>query len=200
MGYDVDVAADGAAGVEMVESRHPDVVLLDLAMPTMSGLSALERLRTWSKVPVIVLSVMGEEDDKVRALEAGADDYLTKPFGMQELNARIRLALRHARPEPEPSVWQSGTVRIDIEHRSVIVDGQEVHLTPIEYELLKQLVLGAGRVLTHRVLLARVWGPDYADETHYLRPIITSLRKKLGPQLIRTEPGVGYRLQPSADA
>jgi two-component system KDP operon response regulator KdpE len=199
MGYELDVAANGAEGLEMVETRHPDVVLLDLAMPTMSGLSALERLRTWSKVPIIVLSVMGEEDDKVRALEAGADDYLTKPFGMQELNARIRLALRHARPEPAPSVWQSGAIRIDIDRRSVRIDGEDVHLTPIEYEVLKQLVLDAGRVLTHRVLLARVWGPAYADETHYLRPIITSLRKKLGPQLIRTEPGVGYRLQPSAD-
>jgi two-component system KDP operon response regulator KdpE len=192
MGYEIEVASDGAEGVKKVEAWSPDVVLLDLAMPRMGGLSALEHVRTWSKVPIIVLSVMGEEVDKVRALEAGADDYLTKPFGLQELHARIRVALRHAGTQ---SILQFGNVRLDVDKRLVTVSGTEVHLTPIEYELFKQLALSGGRVLTHRVLLSRVWGPEYENEVNYLRPVITSLRKKLGTHLIKTEPAVGYRLQ-----
>jgi two-component system KDP operon response regulator KdpE len=195
MGYEIEVASDGADGVARVESWRPDVVLLDLAMPRMGGLSAIEQVRTWSKVPIIVLSVMGEEADKVRALEAGADDYLTKPFGLQELHARIRVALRHANTGPLESVLQFGDVGLDVERRLVTVRGEEVHLTPIEYELFKQLALSAGRVLTHRALLNRVWGPQYEAEVNYLRPVITSLRKKLGSRLIKTEPAVGYRLQ-----
>jgi two-component system KDP operon response regulator KdpE len=192
MGYEIEVASDGAEGVKKVEAWSPDVVLLDLAMLRMGGLSALEHVRTWSKVPIIVLSVMGEEVDKVRALEAGADDYLTKPFGLQELHARIRVALRHAGTQ---SILQFGNVRLDVDKRLVTVSGTEVHLTPIEYELFKQLALSGGRVLTHRVLLSRVWGPEYENEVNYLRPVITSLRKKLGTHLIKTEPAVGYRLQ-----
>jgi two-component system KDP operon response regulator KdpE len=192
MGYEIEVASDGAEGMKKVEAWSPDVVLLDLAMPRMGGLSALEHVRTWSKVPIIVLSVMGEEVDKVRALEAGADDYLTKPFGLQELHARIRVALRHAGTQ---SILQFGNVRLDVDKRLVTVSGTEVHLTPIEYELFKQLALSGGRVLTHRVLLSRVWGPEYENEVNYLRPVITSLRKKLGTHLIKTEPAVGYRLQ-----
>ncbi len=175
-----------------VEGWRPDVVLLDLAMPKMGGLSAIESIRTWSKVPIIVLSVMGEEADKVRALEAGADDYLTKPFGLQELHARIRVALRHAGSQ---SILQFGDVRLDVDRRLVSVSGEEVHLTPIEYELFKELALSGGRVLTHRLLLNRVWGAQYENEVNYLRPVITSLRKKLGTHLIKTEPAVGYRLQ-----
>jgi two-component system KDP operon response regulator KdpE len=195
MGYEIEVANDGADGIAKVESWRPDVVLLDLAMPRMGGLSALEQVRTWSKVPIIVLSVMGEEADKVRALEAGADDYLTKPFGLQELHARIRVALRHANTGPVESVLQFGDVRLDVDRRLVTVRGEEVHLTPIEYELFKQLALSPGRVLTHRALLNRVWGPQYEGEVNYLRPVITALRKKLGSRLIKTEPAVGYRLQ-----
>jgi two-component system KDP operon response regulator KdpE len=195
MGYEIEVASDGAEGVAKIESWRPDVVLLDLAMPRLGGLSAIESVRTWSKVPIIVLSVMGEETDKVRALEAGADDYLTKPFGLQELHARIRVALRHAKTGPLESVLQFGDVGLDIERRLVTVRGEEVHLTPIEYELFKQLALSQGRVLTHRALLNRVWGPQYEAEVNYLRPVITSLRKKLGSHLIKTEPAVGYRLQ-----
>lgn len=195
MGYELEVATDGVEGVARVESWHPDVVLMDLAMPRMGGLSAIEQIRTWSAVPIIVLSVMGEEPDKVRALEAGADDYLTKPFGMQELNARIRVALRHARGEPAESMLQIGDVHLDVERRQVTLRGQPVHLTPIEYSLFRQLALSGGRVLTHRSLLASVWGPEYADQVNYLWPVITSLRKKLGSGLINTEPGVGYRLR-----
>lgn len=195
MGYELEVATDGVEGVARVESWHPDVVLMDLAMPRMGGLSAIEQIRTWSAVPIIVLSVMGEEPDKVRALEAGADDYLTKPFGMQELNARIRVALRHAKGEPAESMLQIGDVHLDVERRQVTLRGQPVHLTPIEYSLFRQLALSGGRVLTHRSLLASVWGPEYADQVNYLWPVITSLRKKLGTGLINTEPGVGYRLR-----
>jgi two-component system, OmpR family, KDP operon response regulator KdpE len=199
MGYSIETASDGVEGVARAESWRPDVVLLDLAMPRMGGLRALELIRTWSSMPVIVLSVMGEEADKVRALDAGADDYLTKPFGVQELDARIRVALRHAQPEPVQSVMQFGNVRLDVDKHVVTLDGVEVHLTPIEYELFKQLALEAGRVLTHHRLLNRVWGKQYENEANYLRPVITALRKKLGTQLIRTEPGVGYRLRAAAD-
>jgi two-component system KDP operon response regulator KdpE len=195
MGYEIEVAADGAEGVYKIDAWHPDIVLLDLAMPKMGGLSAIEHIRTWSKVPIIVLSVMGEETDKVRALEAGADDYLTKPFGLQELHARIRVALRHAGTGPTESILQFGDVRLDPDKRLVTVGGEEVHLTPIEYELFKQLAMSNGRVLTHRLLLSRVWGPEFENEVNYLRPVITSLRKKLGTHLIKTEPAVGYRLQ-----
>jgi two-component system, OmpR family, KDP operon response regulator KdpE len=195
MGYEIEVAADGAEGVSKVEGWGPDIVLLDLAMPRLGGLSAIEDIRTWSKVPIIVLSVMGEEADKVRALEAGADDYLTKPFGLQELRARIQVALRHAASTATESILQFGDVRLDADKRVVSVKGEEVHLTPIEYELFKQLALSGGRVLTHRLLLSRVWGPQFENEVTYLRPVITSLRKKLGTHLIKTEPAVGYRLQ-----
>jgi two-component system, OmpR family, KDP operon response regulator KdpE len=195
MGYVVETAADGVDGVAKVETWRPDVVLLDLAMPRMGGLRALSEIRSWSTVPIIVLSVMGEEADKVRALDAGADDYLTKPFGVQELNARIRVALRHAQPGPAQSVLRFGDVRLDLDRRLVTLNGAEVHLTPIEYEVFKQLALEPGRVLTHRRLLSRVWGEQYETEVHYLRPVVTALRKKLGTQLIRTESGVGYRLR-----
>ena len=192
MGYEIEVASDGVEGVSKVEAWRPDVVLLDLAMPRMGGLRAIENIRTWSKVPIIVLSVMGEEADKVHALETGADDYLTKPFGLQELHARIRVAMRHAGTQ---SVLQFGDVRLDVDRRLVSVRGEDVHLTPIEYELFRELALSAGRVLTHRLLLSRVWGPQFENEVNYLRPVITSLRKKLGTHLIKTEPAVGYRLQ-----
>ena len=195
LGYEVETASDGAEGIAKVEDWRPEVVLLDLAMPRMSGLSALQHIRAWSQVPIIVLSVMGEEADKVRALEAGADDYLTKPFGMQELHARIRVVLRRLKPvETQESVFQFGDVRLDVERRVVTVHSQPMHLSPNEYEVFKLLALQAGRVLTYSMLLSRIWGPQYATEVQYLRPVMTSLRKMLGSQRIRTEPGVGYRL------
>jgi two-component system, OmpR family, KDP operon response regulator KdpE len=195
LGYEIEVAGDGAEGLLKVESWPPDVVLLDLAMPKLSGLSALRQIRSWSQVPIIVLSVMGEEADKVRALEAGADDYLTKPFGMQELHARIRVALRRAGATSAQPVPQFGDVQLDVERHLVSLRGEPVHLTPIEYDFFKLLALHAGRVLTHRQLLRQVWGAEYDSEVHYLRPVVTSLRKKLGSQLIKTESGVGYRLE-----
>ncbi|MBV9892616.1 MAG: response regulator transcription factor [Chloroflexi bacterium] len=196
LNYEIETAADGVQGLAKLEEWRPDVVLLDLAMPRMSGLSALQHIRAWSQLPVIVLSVMGEEGDKVRALEAGADDYLTKPFGMQELNARIRVVLRRLKTvELHESVFQFSDVHLDVERRVVTVDGEPVHLSPNEYEVFKLLALQAGRVLTYSTLLSRIWGPEYANDVQYLRPVMTSLRKKLGSQLIRTEPGVGYRLE-----
>ena len=192
--FDVQTAVDGVEGLATIERWRPDVVLMDLAMPRMGGIKAIQELRTWSEVPVIVLSVMGEEEEKVRALDAGADDYLTKPFGVQELAARIRVALRHLSQPTNDTVRTLGNVSVDLGNRSVTVNGEEVHLSPIEYELLKHLVVNAGRVLTHGQLLERVWGPEYRAETAYLRPIVTSLRRKLGPQFIRTEAGVGYRV------
>ena len=192
--FDVETAVDGIDGLSKIERWRPDVVLMDLAMPRMGGIRAIQELRTWSEVPVIVLSVMGEEEEKVRALDAGADDYLTKPFGVQELAARIRVALRHLSQPTTDTVRHLGDVSVDLGNRTVRLNGDEVHLSPIEYELLKHLVVNAGRVLTHGQLLERVWGPEYRAETAYLRPIVTSLRKKLGPQFIRTEPGVGYRV------
>jgi len=194
-GFQVEVAADGLEGVTRVQSWRPDVVLIDLAMPKMGGLPAIQQIRTWSSVPIIVLSVMGEEGEKVRALDAGADDYLTKPFGIEELGARIRVALRHVALPGGDSVRQFGNVVVDTANRSVKVGEDEVHLTPNEYELLKLLAVNAGRVLTHAQILESVWGPEYRDESGYLRPLITSLRKKLGAHLIGTEPGVGYRLR-----
>ncbi|MBV8718397.1 MAG: response regulator transcription factor [Chloroflexi bacterium] len=196
LNYEIETAADGVQGLAKLEEWRPDVVLLDLAMPRMSGLSALQHIRASSQLPVIVLSVMGEEGDKVRALEAGADDYLTKPFGMQELNARIRVVLRRLKTvELHESVFQFSDVHLDVERRVVTVDGEPVHLSPNEYEVFKLLALQAGRVLTYSTLLSRIWGPEYANDVQYLRPVMTSLRKKLGSQLIRTEPGVGYRLE-----
>ncbi len=195
LGFQVEVAAEGEEGVAKVQSWRPDVVLMDLAMPKMSGLTAIRQIRSWSAVPIIVLSVMGEEGEKVRALDAGADDYLTKPFGIDELGARIRVALRHVTQSAAESVRQFGNVTIDIANRMVKVGEEEVHLTPNEYELLKLLAINAGRVLTHEQILEGVWGPAYRYESGYLRPLVTSLRKKLGAHLIGTEPGVGYRLR-----
>ncbi|MBV9326013.1 MAG: response regulator transcription factor [Chloroflexi bacterium] len=193
--FDIQTAVNGVEGVAGVESWQPDLVLLDLAMPVMSGLTALKQIRGWSQVPIIVLSVMGEEADKVRALEAGADDYMTKPFGMQELQARIRVVLRRTKEGQIAAVLQFGDVQLDIERRVVSVHDAPIHLSPIEYEIFKLLALAPGRVLTYRSLLTRVWGPNYGSEVHYLRPVMTALRKKLGNRLIRTEPGVGYRLE-----
>ena len=195
-------AENGIEGMRLVARTNPDVVLLDLGLPDMDGIDVARQLREWTQVPIIVLSARGREKDKIEALDAGADDYLTKPFGVGELLARIRVTLRHAAfskgPEPDPN-FEVGTLKVDVSMRRVFVGGVEVHLTPIEFKLLTMLVRHAGMVLTHRQLLTEVWGPAYADETHYLRVYMGQLRHKLEanparPKHITTEPGVGYRL------
>ncbi len=194
-------AETGEEGIRSTAKENPAVVLLDLGLPDIDGVEVARRLREWTEVPIIVLSARGQETDKIAALDAGADDYLTKPFGSGELMARIRVALRHARKDlaPEPCVEAFG-VKIDLPNRRVFRDDTEVHLTPNEYGLLAMLARNAGRVVTHEQLLNEVWGPAYADESHYLRVYMGQLRHKLEadptqPQLITTESGVGYRLR-----
>jgi two-component system KDP operon response regulator KdpE len=199
-GYDVYLAESGERGLVEAGARRPDLILLDLGLPDLDGLEVLARLRRWSSTPVIILSARGEEVGKVRALDAGADDYLVKPFGSDELLARLRVARRHAaRTARGDAVFESGTVRIDLVAHSVMVRGVRVHLTVTEFKLLGELVRAAGRVLTHRQLLTAVWGPTHAADTHYLRLYMAQLRSKLeqdptDPQLLLTEVGVGYRL------
>jgi len=194
-------AENGKDGLARAADYNPDVVLLDLGLPDMDGLAVTRRLREWSNVPIIVLSARGQEKDKIAALDAGADDYLTKPFSTGELLARIRVALRHASrladSSPQP-VFILGDLRVDLAGRHVFVGEKEVHLTPIEYKLLTVLVRYAGRVLTHQQLLREVWGPHHAQDTHYLRVHLAQLRRKIEPNPARpryllTETGVGYR-------
>jgi two-component system, OmpR family, KDP operon response regulator KdpE len=201
-GFAVLEAADGAAGLRDATQHLPEIVLLDLGLPDMDGIEVVQRLRTWSRVPLLILSARGEERRKVEALDAGADDYLTKPFGFAELLARMRAALRRARnPEgAEQSVLAHGPLRIDLARHRVELDGREVRLTPIEFRLLAVLARHAGRVVTHRQLLTEVWGPQSAAETQYLRVYLTHLRRKLEPDPVRgrifhNEAGVGYRLE-----
>jgi two-component system KDP operon response regulator KdpE len=200
-GFRVDVAESGELGLELAERVGPDVILLDLGLPGMSGFEVIDQLRERTSTPIVVLSVLGGEKDKVRALDAGADDYLTKPFGVDELLARVRVALRHAaRPATgSQALFQTGGLEIDLERRLVRLDGDEVHLTPTEYGLLTALASQPGSVLTDRTLLRRVWGAEYGSENHYVHVYMARLRKKLEsdpsrPRYIRTEPGVGYRL------
>lgn len=199
-GYDVVSAADGEEALDKAATELPDAVILDLNLPRLSGLDACKSLREWSTVPIIVLSVRDAERDKVTALDLGADDYLTKPFGTDELLARLRAALRHAAREthpPEPVVY-AGNVIVDLARHVVKRGEEEVRLTSTEYKLLTYLATNAGRVLTHRQILEHVWGPGYKDETQNLRVYVSQLRRKLDPdsvqpQMITTEPGVGYR-------
>ena len=198
-GFRVEVAVSGSEALERAES-HPDLILLDLGLPDLDGLDLIRALRGRGRAPIIVLSARGAERDKVRALDLGADDYLTKPFGVEELLARIRVALRHTlRSGTDEPVFRTRGLTVDIEHRRVTVDGEELHLTPTEYALLTALVRHADRVVTDSMLLQEVWGPEYGDEDHYLHVYVARLRKKLerDPQksrYIATEPGVGYRL------
>ncbi len=198
-GYEVETAATGREGVERAADAGPDLLLLDLGLPDMDGTEVIRRLRSFSEVPVIVLSVRDQQGDKVAALDAGADDYVTKPFGMEELLARLRATLRRAQPEePAPPVQRFGELEIDLAKRLVTLGGRSLHLTPTEYALLEALVTNPGKLLTHQWLLRRVWGQGYGRESHYLRVYVRALRKKLGddaaaPALILTEPGVGYR-------
>ena len=199
-GYSVDMAEDGFQAVEKAQSQRPDLILLDLAMPRMGGLSACQKIREFSQSPIIVLSVMGEEQDKVRVLDAGSDDYVTKAFGAEELVARVRAALRRAAGPAAAAVFTCDDLTVDLDARRVTVKGEELHLTPIEYDVLSYLVKNAGRVLTHNQILTHAWGPAYDGELHLLRGFVGSLRKKLGdnaarPHFILTEPGVGYRFR-----
>ncbi len=198
-GYQVEEAATGREGLEKAARLRPEVVILDLGLPDEGGLSILKQLREWSRAPVIVLSVRDRDEDKIALLDAGADDYLTKPFSLGELLARLRLARRHAQPAGDSATFQSGPLKVDLSRRLVTLNDEPVKLTTTEYALLRLFIQHAGRVLTHTQLLREVWGPQYVEETHYLRVYIAHLRRKLeadpaNPQLLITEPGVGYRL------
>jgi two-component system KDP operon response regulator KdpE len=202
-GWQVVEAETGALGASLAMQYVPDVVLVDLGLPDLDGVEVIRRLRAWSQVPVIVLSARTRERQKVEALDAGADDYLTKPFGFPELIARMRVALRHAaRGDKGVSVYDNAGLRIDLAARTVTLDGEEVHLTPTEYRLLAVLARHAGRVVTHRQLLEAVWGPRSASQNQYLRVHMTHLRRKLERDaerpLFATEAGVGYRLRAEA--
>jgi two-component system KDP operon response regulator KdpE len=202
-GYTVEVAATGELALDAAAARPPDVVVLDLMLPGIDGLEVCRRLREWTRVPIIVLSAKGEEREKVAALDLGADDYLTKPFGMDELLARIRVALRRAsRGQDAAPLVQAGDLEIDLARRAVSRGGRAIHLTPSEYELLRYLAAHADRVVTHRQLLREALGPSYEDATQNLRYFVAQLRKKIEPvpaepRYLVTEPGVGYRLRTS---
>lgn len=201
---DFDVRAVGSGEEALLALRwRPDVILLDLMLPDLDGLEVARRVREQAATPILVLSARGEEPRKVLALDQGADDYITKPFGTDELLARIRVALRHAAGQPTDPVIEAGDLRIDLERRLVTRGGTEVHLTPTEYEVLKYLARHAGKVVTHRMLLQQVWGPEHIEETQYLHVLMSQLRRKIEPQPARpqyilTEPGVGYRFRPPA--
>lgn len=198
-GYEVGEATTGGQGLSEAAIFRPDIIILDLGLPDIEGLEVMTRLREWTMTPVIILSAKEQEKDKILALDAGADDYLTKPFGMGELLARIRTALRHTVGTADEPVLEFDDLVIDLAHRRVTVGGQEVKLTPTEYDLMKNLAIHAGKVLTHKHLLKVCWGPSYENDTHYLRVFIGQLRRKIEanpsrPRHIITEPGVGYRL------
>jgi two-component system, OmpR family, KDP operon response regulator KdpE len=201
-GYEVTTATTGEQGLDLLATCHFDLLVLDLRLPGIDGLEVCRRLRSWSQLPILILSVQDREEEKVAALDLGADDYVTKPFSMGELLARVRVALRHARQEKEhaDSRYQFGDLIVDIGRRIVTVRGTEVHLSPTEYSLLTYLVRNAGKVLTHRTILLNVWGPEESEETQYLRVYIRHLRQKLEPdpahpRYILTAPAVGYRFQ-----
>ena len=203
--FRVKESSSAREGLMHVTAEPPDLIVLDLGLPDLDGIEVIQRIREWSATPIIVLSARGQEKDKIAALDAGADDYLTKPFGVGELLARIRVALRRAAKGDgltEP-VFETHDLRVDLSARQVTKAGVEVHLTPTEYRLLTTLIRYAGKVVTHRQLLKEVWGPDSAYETHYLRVYMAQLRQKIEttpahPRFLLTEPGVGYRLKPEA--
>lgn len=202
-GYSVYEADTGKRGIIEAGMRKPDLLILDLGLPDMDGIEVIEAIRKWSTLPIIVLSARSQERQKVHALDLGADDYLTKPFGIDELIARIRVALRHANRKEQSlsnDVLVTGGLKVDLNRRLVSVDGQEIALTPIQYRLLAALAKNAGKVMTHRQILKEVWGPPYQDNVHYLRMYMSQLRSKLEsnpakPQYLVTESGLGYRLK-----
>lgn len=198
-GYEVHEAASGEEGILLAINVRPDLIILDLGLPDISGMEVTKRLREWTQTPIIILSVQNQDTDKIEALDAGADDYLTKPFSVGELTARIRVAMRHMHQEEPELIFTSGKLQVDLTARIVTYDGEEVQLTPTEYDLLRVLIQYAGRVLTHQQLLKEVRGRAYQTETHLLRVHMSNLRRKIeedpaNPQIILTEPGVGYRL------
>jgi two-component system KDP operon response regulator KdpE len=192
-GFEVIEAATAEEALDRAAVRPPQAAIVDLVLPDGDGIEVARRLREWSAMPILVLSAVGEEDEKVRALEAGADDYVTKPFGPRELVARLQAALRRAGGGPDEPAVRVGALEVDLAARIVRVDGAEVHLTPIEFDLLRTLVRNRGRLLTHRTLLTEVWGTGYADDTQVLRAHIANLRRKIGDGYVKTDPGVGYR-------
>ena len=197
-GYDVDTAATVEGELSAAASRRPEAIILDLLLPDGRGTDVSRELRTWSSVPIIVLSAVGEEAEKVAALDAGADDYVTKPFGMDEVLARLRAAMRRVSPSGDP-VLDVGEIRVDLEKRAVTVAGRPVQLTPHEFDMLRLLAQNEGKLLTHRTILREIWGPAYQVESHYLHVYVSQLRRKLEPDPARpryllTEPGAGYRL------
>ncbi len=205
-GYQFIEAANAQEGMAQVSTRNPDLIILDLGLPDLDGLEVIRQLREWTKLPILILSARGQESDKVIALDAGADDYLTKPFGVGELLARIRVILRHVAQDgdSEKSLFTTGDLKVDLGLRQVWVGENEIHLTPIEYKLLIALIRYAGKVVTHHQLLNEVWGPAYANESQYLRVYMTQLRHKLEadptrPRYLTTEIGVGYRLKVNGD-
>ena len=198
-GYHIHETATGQDAIIKTAQIRPDLVILDMGLPDMDGLEVLKRLREWTQTPVIILSVRDSDHDKVAALDAGADDYLTKPFSLEELMARIRTAQRHAQPQQQEAIFTSGRLQVDLTRRLVTVNGDPVKLSPTEYGLLRLLIQHAGKVLTHQQILRAVWGPEYVQEIHYLRVYFAQLRQKIEenpalPEIIVTEPGVGYRL------
>jgi two-component system KDP operon response regulator KdpE len=198
--YTIFEAANGAEAIQAATSERPDLIILDLGLPDMDGVEVTRRLREWTQTPIIIISVREQENDKIAALDAGADDYLTKPFGAGELLARIRVALRRSTQTESEPVFNSGSLSVDLTLRTVSVAGQPVTLTPTEYDLLKLFIKHAGRVLTHHQLLRSVWGDAYGSDTHILQVNISNLRRKIEPDPARpshiaTEPGVGYRLK-----
>ncbi len=199
--YEVSTAADGASGLAAAARDRPDVLILDLGLPDMDGTDVIRGVRGWSATPIIVLSAWGQESQKVAALDAGADDYVTKPFGMDELLARLRAAVRRASPAPDEPVVRTADFTVDLAAKRVVRDGADVRLTPTEWQLLEVLARQAGRLVTQRHLLHEVWGPAYGEETNYLRVYVANLRRKLepdpaAPRYLLTEPGMGYRFQP----
>jgi two-component system KDP operon response regulator KdpE len=199
--YEVSTAADGASGLAAMARERPDVLILDLGLPDMDGTDVIRGVRGWSSTPIIVLSAWGQESQKVAALDAGADDYVTKPFGMDELLARLRAAVRRAAPAPDEPVISTGGFTVDLAAKRVTRAGGDVRLTPTEWQLLEVLARNADRLVTQRQLLQEVWGPGYQKEAHYLRVYMASLRRKLepdpsAPRYLLTEPGMGYRFRP----
>ena len=192
-GFDVVLAETAEEALDRASVRPPDAAILDLMLPDGSGVDVCRDLRRWSTMPILVLSAVGDEDAKVEALEAGADDYVTKPFGARELVARLQAALRRAPGEGSDPVFEAGDLEVDLAARTVRRAGEAVHLTPIEHDLLVTLLRNRGRLMTHRTLLTEVWGPGYADDVAVLRTHLANLRRKIGHEHIRTDPGVGYR-------
>jgi len=196
-GFHVLPASEGEEALDVAAVQRPDAAIIDLVLPDLDGVEVCRRLREWSEMPIIVLSAVGDEDAKVRALAVGADDYVTKPFGPRELVARLEAVLRRASSAAEEAVIAADGLEVDLARRTVHAGGREVHLTPIEFDLLRQMVRNRGRLMTHRELLQAVWGPGYAEDTQVLRAHIANLRRKIepdgGPRYIRTESGVGYR-------